>query len=461
MPMRKVIIFLCAILFFLTTEGQSLENKIQELSGYVADSSIVREWKNGYCVMYTSTAGEDYYFHLIDVLSGTVWSIASQDRVSDMEIIGDTLYYCGNDYIGFPTVGVFYIPNILTNNVIVSHLRCPTRHTIVPERMDVVRVSNGFHVFVTGDLTYEGSSIPVSFVADVANFNTVSSNWTVRYYVTWGKECFDDVAATENYVVTAGHVDNSRDVIIRVFERPNNVNYPSDPNPSHHHMFYNPALCNYMYFYSGNAMKPMSQHDYYSIFITHTKADTVAVAYLADYSAYFGLTVKTIDVSTGVPIPQKEINAKGIPEKYNVKDIRYDKLADSLLILQEKNSSVYGATRGYMVITDNGTFSTLLEIEPTWGIWIRSIDKFHALSKSKIFCGEELWDGLNTPMLNTSAFDGSSCFVRTPVLFYDDTFKLLSYPLTVSKMDHLCPSYYYIPTTIVSTLNTICYENID
>ncbi len=446
-------------MLFLTVEGQVLENKILEVSGYSADSSIVREWKNGCCMMYTSTNSGNYYFHFINVMSGSVMSVASQDKVSDMEIIGDTLYYCGIDYMGYPTVGVLYIPNIPNNNVIVKHLRWPTLNTIVPKRMDAVRVSNGFHVFVTGNWTYAGSTTPVSFVADVANFNTAASSWEVHYYVTWGKECFDDIAATDNYVVTAGHVDNSKDVVIRVFERPNNVAYPTDPNPSHHHMFFNSTLCDYMYFYSGNAMKPTALHDYYPISITHTLADTVAVTYLAEYSTEFGLTLKTIDVSTGVPIPQKEINAKGIPEKYNVKDIRYDKLADSLLILQEKNSSVYGATRGYMVITDNGTFSTLLDVEPILGIWIQSIDKFHALPKSKIFCGDELWDGVHTPMLNTSALDGSSCFVRTPVLFYEDAFKLLKYPLTILEMLHSCYSYHYSPTTIMTTLNIICHEN--
>ena len=40
MPMKKVILFMSAIMLFLTVEGQALENKILEVSGYSADSSI-------------------------------------------------------------------------------------------------------------------------------------------------------------------------------------------------------------------------------------------------------------------------------------------------------------------------------------------------------------------------------------------------------------------------------------
>lgn len=110
-------------------------------------------------------------------------------------------------------------------------------------------------------------------------------------------------------------------------------------------------------------------------------------------------------------------------------------------------------------MTDYGTFSTLLDLESTWPIWVRSIDKFNALAMGKIFCGEGTWDGTNIPVLSTSASDGSSCFVRTPESFFTDSFKLQSCHVPIEGVGYQSIiSYVYAPTTIISTINTLCYE---
>ena len=97
--MKEKLLILIALLISANAMGQEF---IRELARNAIDTSIVRGWKEEQCVIFTADFGrEDYYFHLINNQTGMARSIKVTECVKDMEIIEDTLFFCGRNIYDF------------------------------------------------------------------------------------------------------------------------------------------------------------------------------------------------------------------------------------------------------------------------------------------------------------------------------------------------------------------------
>ena len=108
--LRNPKIFLCLLIMFVSGGAHGQTNSLHELMEYLKpDTSIIRNYKDGVSIMYSRSPIYGKRFHY-DVKSGStfVTSAVTKVTVTDMEILDDTVYFCGvnlsgNAVIGFST----------------------------------------------------------------------------------------------------------------------------------------------------------------------------------------------------------------------------------------------------------------------------------------------------------------------------------------------------------------------
>lgn len=333
-------------------------------NSYNCDTSVVRYWDGNQAVVYASSP-KGKMFYLMDANSTNVASIATSLHVKDMEIVGDTLYYCGigdddNAYIGF-----FTIPDLLTSNLPEKLVTIPLAGSnndlpLRPKRMEVFHVNGGFHVVMVCDVVLPSDTIK-RVMMDARSFYG-NSTWAFNYAFPGSLDDDldniwypDDVAITDNYIVFIGHKHCSAGIYIKKAYKPNNTTdffiYTSST-----------ALSTAMYAYFGDCYILGQSDGEHPVWGTHLKGDTIAVAFMCNYKpgtdAIYGAVVMKIfqnpidtinDTCTEMFFPYSQT----LNKSWRVKDLRYDEMEDKLLMLYDADNPIDGTIENMAMVIDN------------------------------------------------------------------------------------------------------------
>ncbi len=360
---------------------------------YAADTSIVRWYTSQVCVLYTGSASNGNHFHLIKTGSGDIYSIEVEEDVTDMEILDDTLYYCGKLNGYFPILYLIPLQHFYSTNVNVKGRKYTPIKDYYPKKLEVFRGTGGVHAVVVGDIVNVNRTD--GFIADFWRVGNTTSWETEKLLYTDDKECYDDIAVTDNYVVASGQVVSNGEIVLRVLDKPGCVRTPISCSADYD-IFYNCDnlnTCEYTtYNYNGDDRKKIGGHGVYPVSITHTSGDYVVIACMVEKSTSTGMSAKCIKINTsGVPHVIRNICAwPGYPVNsyLNVREIRYDSHNDTLLMLVDVLHA--GRQKSGIAKIDNAGFSSLLFSYPTVPVASYSI---HSIDRGERF-------GLPTPGCN-------------------------------------------------------------
>lgn len=351
--------FLLFLSLGLFVQGQN-QFIAQLSSAYDVDNSIVRWYGDNLCVLYTHSASNGNFFHLVNTVTGFARTMEVDHEVYDMEILDDTLYYCGSYLSPYSVLNTFAIQDMFNSSVTIRWFRFPSLYNVKPRRLEVFRASGGVHAVVVGDYTAPSSTCTNTFLADLWRGASYMSTWYGRYFMTDDKECYDDIAVTDNYVVASAHLCQGNDIFVRVFDKPTAVCFGS--SCVNNHIFYNCDLsgtCDQtIYLYIGTDHKKPGVHGTYPIRIDHTQGDKVVLACMIEEAGSTGITAKGIDIVSGTPyIVQNTLSFTGnqLGGYYDLRDVRYNSANDSILILVDANTPAGG--RSAYVDLDNATFT--------------------------------------------------------------------------------------------------------
>lgn len=200
--------------------GVKSQELVSDIIGNNSDSAIVRVIDSGKWMVY----GIKYpysEFYLYSVGSSVVQSLKMEDEmhVSDFEKFGDNIYFCGYYYVNGTKTGMAGYFNLS------SFPSCPVfyyrfSHHSELKKIDLYSVaSSGYelHMAMVGETTAgEGSVV-----------DAVVTSGTSMSYQSYDEEyeVFDEIATTDNYVVTASRVPGSSGdyINIRRFGRPTSL----------------------------------------------------------------------------------------------------------------------------------------------------------------------------------------------------------------------------------------------
>ena len=375
----KRIVFTFFSVFCIVAYGQDYISRLP--ASFTADTTIIRSYANEWSVVYTGNANGDNYMHLVNMNTGALYSIALDEKVTDMEILNDTLYYCGNQNMYWSILNFFPIQQFYTGTVNVKRWRVTPTMMFLPKKLEVFRVAGGVHAVVVGDIVTAVRTD--SYIADFWRAD-ISPMWDVSYLYTDDKECYDDIAVTANYVVASAQVCQSNEIILRVLDKPTYISVVAGLQMSDD-IFVNcsvPAVCEYTTFhYNGTDQKKPGQHGVFPISITHTVGDHVALACMAEEGQWTGLTVKDIEVLAGTPwVVQNRCLLPADHEEafYDVWDIQYNRDIDSLLLLVKQGG--HSGKRDGIVKFDNNSFSSF---SYTYPVYPEAGDKTQFLEKKE------------------------------------------------------------------------------
>lgn len=85
----KRIVFTFFSVFCIVAYGQDYISRLP--ASFTADTTIIRSYENEWSVVYTGNANGDNFMHLVNMNTGALYSIALDEKVTDMEILNDTL----------------------------------------------------------------------------------------------------------------------------------------------------------------------------------------------------------------------------------------------------------------------------------------------------------------------------------------------------------------------------------
>lgn len=353
-----ILLLVCSTIVY----GQDYIGHISTLIGAHVDTSIVRSVGPDVCVVYTGKHYGENYFHVVNVRYKQVWSFTVDEEVKDVEVMDDTVYYCG--WQGFPSICSFPIAQVYTGAVDVDYVWYMTSTTIVPKRLEVFRVVDGVHAVMVGD--WADATPTNSFIADAWK-PYGSSYWYVAALKTEGKEVYDDIAVTDNYVVASASNYGSQEIITRVLTRPVSAMPPTSATSANNNIFYyctTSGCPGTTFFYSGTYPRVSGGYGKYLIRLAHTRGDMVALSCMStDNYGRYGVTLKELKVSAGIPSIIRDCFFEWgnvLDSYWNMRDVRYDKVRDSLLFLVDWVWPSYSTNQKQMVArVDYGLYSTM------------------------------------------------------------------------------------------------------
>lgn len=349
--MKKVIIikkgmpFFAAILFACILQAQSWQtyksltayNGIQTTNDY---AQKIRPFKEDMLVAIIKQ-NNNYGFSLWIDDSNLVRNkfFASQNIiVSDMCILGDTLYFCGkrlitqNNYIGI--IGRLNMQDFINNPAF---------------QYETADINNTEHL--THLVAYNKPFSDIVFIVAIGN-NGLSNNQTGRYVFVYydpsnsstasytcscpfissnKKEIFEDICLTDNHVATISRIYPDSEFIIRTFEL---------ANPTNNQYKNSFSFPNTLYFNTSFVISEFPLH------ITHLDHDTVAVCVSVSAPNDFTMVNKLGVTSQNISYTQLVYH----DDKAN-KPLELDYLAETNQLLLLNSCYLQGIGRNTQTIT--------------------------------------------------------------------------------------------------------------
>lgn len=357
--MKKVIIikkgmpFFAAILFACILQAQSWQNfKSLTAYGMQTTNDYVQKIRpfNEDILVAIIKQNNNYGFSLWIDDSNLVRNkfFASQNIiVSDMCILGDTLYFCGkrlttqSNYVGI--IGRLNMQDFINNPA----FQYETADISTTEHLTHLVAynkpySNVVFIVAIGNngLSNNQTGRYVFAYYDPSNSSTTSYTYSCPFISSNKKEIFEDICLTDNYVATISRIHPENEFIIRTFDY-------TDPTINQYKNLF--SFPNNLYFNTSNVISEFPIH------ITHLGNDKVAVCVSVSYqSNYYYTMVNTLGVtSNNISLTQL------VPydEKAN-KPLELDYLAETNQLLLLNSCYLQGTGRITQTITALDPYTT-------------------------------------------------------------------------------------------------------
>lgn len=222
------------------------QNVIFEVPGTVSINSLIREYERGEHIVYNNNGTGSFFFineFVVPSPTATEAVIPNLQSVSDMEIVGNTLYFCGvcsnNQVIGrFDIPSVFFGGTGQVEMVFVNYNPVVNGYTgsLTLNKIEIQEIAtNDIHVYAIGDVKFgaPGSIPPDYTVLFDAMYNGLTWNFEDIYDPN-GDYCFYDLAVTTNYLVVFGEKYNGQKEYYNYFP----IAYPGNNHLTSTPIFY-------------------------------------------------------------------------------------------------------------------------------------------------------------------------------------------------------------------------------
>lgn len=346
--MKQKALIVCALLTLAAAPAAA--QGIYEAT-VATENSIVRVWQERDVVIYNeeSPGKGKFLLYTIGTTSALQIDLPINISVKDFEILGDSLWFCGDStdtaLLGGKcgVVGLFNIPNtftgtdginytVLNNWIGYSLVRNLNRLDLFPYALDTMMAMTG-DSFIDNDSTKKRSTVVSARLPS-------SSSWQICALLDRDSTMiFTDIATLDSKVVAVGTSVDGTGLITKSFYQ--TILFPKNPTTPN----YGDSIA---------LISPMGK-----ALITHLSDDEAAVVQL-DENAYTLLHM--LDFATGSAVPTNLTRITDDPyypfdSEWDLKEIRYSPLTDNISVLE------------YGIVPPGGNpFETMLWTFPRW-VW--------------------------------------------------------------------------------------------
>ena len=224
--MKKTLLL---ILLFAGITVQA-QNVIAGIPSMRSVKSIVREYDKNSFLLYNDDGANNNSFNLIDLNVGTCHTmyVAGLD-VSDMEIVGQTAYFCGK-WNGRFVAGWFGITSLFFSGGSISYIGLPSLFPCALDgigidellslrKLEVIDYGSSYnHLVMVGDAGCLGDTTHMTCFMEIYYR---AGSWRFAYQVEHdGIFHYDDIAVTSSDVVLVGHKTDSEGEYLTSFTIP-------------------------------------------------------------------------------------------------------------------------------------------------------------------------------------------------------------------------------------------------
>ena len=310
------------------------QNVLFEIIELPTVNSIIREYKPEIDIVYNKNTQSSFlYVDRINMHASEVVSPIPAD-VTDMEIVGDTVYFCANymgniyygffdiysTFFGFASINVYEIPfhpyDVIGGNTLYSDISL--------SKLEVYRSNaNNIHIFMIADVIFNNPLTTDYSVIMEAYYN--GAVWDVRiesepdrvYY-------FNDLTVTENYLWVVGHKNRGRGEYMHGYKLINSPVIGSQ-------MCTNPLM---QYWATGDDYNfPISKP-----LIETLNGDSVVVAWYGKVSGVYGVTIAGYTVGCSVSLIKRAF-VPNVTLTSEFRDLKYNARSKYLYLLPDHNLS--------------------------------------------------------------------------------------------------------------------------
>ena len=360
--MKRILITLCLVFQTLHVLSQ---NVVYEFPNVKTDYSLIRNYNENVDILYTYHSGTSSFLYF-DKVTGIIREAKVEPviEVTDMELSGDTLFYCGHrndsNYLCFFSVSGLFLtsPSLPATVMLIPFFPAETHGgviyngTFTLSRLEVqkglFRDGDEFiHVYMIGDVEFGVPEIikDYSCILDAA-YSSGTSQWMLytetepdRVYY------FDDLTITDNYLWVVGHKHEGEAEYMHGYRLPYNADkiftYPISLGP--HCQQTSPPYVTY-WFTNSTEYYPLSRPRIETLY-----DNVVAVACKGSMYSSPYVVVSVYKVGPTVTLVDR-LYVANTTNTDEFQDIKYNPTSDILFLVPDKNlSGVVNALYGFTI----------------------------------------------------------------------------------------------------------------
>ena len=315
-------------------------------NGLPNQNALIRTWVDNYSIGYVDGGRmQQGYFFVEDIASRhlRVVPLLPDVEVHDFEVLDDKVFFCGEHnglYIG--VVGWFDINNVFYMSGSIQYGGFPSASRMTSlSRLDVYYFNGIYHMALIGEMQIPGGT-SVTTVCDVYDSAGV---WKANYLNNAaGLISYTDIAVDGNHVVAAAKKSYSDDNLVSIYKI--SSNFLSTPIP---------LVSKYIL----NGDTPLDD-----ILVEAVGSDMFVLAYYYDSLSYAGTeyAVFSVDAVTDMVSPlyywQIEHGASTMYSGWKLRELKYDPVAQNLLLLHDVSCSWYTGIKSVVFSHDVLVFSS-------------------------------------------------------------------------------------------------------
>lgn len=334
MKLKPFILLMMCAFWGLSAQAQTMTAVCDQTS----TNSITRRY--GENIVVYNRNQDSSVFNVITVIDGEFADLYTIELdtsvwINDFEMLGDELYFCGThrtNIIGDKKVCIgkitFESDWQTTNRTVTFYdvpILCSYADISDALRIAVCTVGNVSHIFFVADGIISANQLPARGIVELVIPTGSPVIWNA-YISTDGVEYFNDVAVTDNYVITVAKKNGSEGIYMRRFNKPGNNQVSSAVIRQTDTLWI-----------ANMAWNPLTDP-----YMTRTENDKVGIAFYGDHEGDRGLIIESINFAGTPTVTKNQIDV--IPNyninRQKIKDIRYDGFAKKYLIVQQNHRAL-------------------------------------------------------------------------------------------------------------------------